>query len=83
MHSILSTMTQGQLQQSQQATSRQCDLGEQFARPFACFRYACNDLGILQQWYDFKNKAEAHPAQEWLAENHLLIKDGNITRNSE
>lgn len=51
--------------------------------PFTCFRYACNDLGILQQWYDFKNEAEARQAQEWLAENHLVIKDGKITRNSE
>lgn len=51
--------------------------------PFACFRYACNDLGILQQWYDFKNEAEIRQAQEWLAENGLAIKYGKIARIPE
>lgn len=51
--------------------------------PFSCFRYACNDLGILQQWYDFKNEAEIRQAQEWLTDNGLAIKDGKIVRIPE
>lgn len=51
--------------------------------PFKCFRYAVEDLGILQQWYDFKNEAERRKAQEWLTENDLAIKDGKIVRISE
>jgi len=49
-------------------------------RPFANFRYACEDLGILQQWYDFKNEAEARQAQQWLKDNDLEIRDGKIQR---
>lgn len=49
-------------------------------RPFANFRYAVEDLGILQDWYDFKNEAEARQAQEWLKENDLEIRDGKIHR---
>lgn len=51
--------------------------------PFANFRNACMDLGILQQWYDFKSEAEARQAREWLIENDLEIKDGKIVRISE
>lgn len=49
-------------------------------RPFANFRYACIDLGILQQWYDFQNDAENRLAQDWLKDNDLEIKDGKIVR---
>lgn len=52
-------------------------------RPFVCFRYACEDLGILQQWYDFKNEAESRQAQEWLSENAFEIRDGKIVRSSK
>ena len=46
--------------------------------PFASFRNAAEDLGIIQQWYDFKDQAEAQMAEDWLNESGLEIKDGKI-----
>ena len=46
--------------------------------PFANFRYAAENLGIIQQWYDFKGEAEARMAEDWLNESGLEIKDGKI-----
>jgi len=49
-------------------------------KPFANFRSAVETLGIIQDWYAFKDEAELKQAQEWLEENDLEIRDGKIQR---
>ncbi len=49
-------------------------------RPFAGFRNAVEDMGIIRQWYNFKDQADANMAKEWLNENGLEIKDGKIMK---
>lgn len=46
--------------------------------PFSTFRYAVEDLGILQEWYDFKNKALEELAEERLRDHGIEFKDGKI-----
>lgn len=46
--------------------------------PFSTFRYAVEDLGILQEWYDFKNKALEELAEERLRDSDIEFKDGKI-----
>ena len=46
--------------------------------PFSTFRYAVEDLGILQEWYDFKNKALEELAEERLRDYDIGFKDGKI-----
>lgn len=37
-------------------------------------------MGILQEWYDFKNAAEEAMAEKWLEHHDLEIIDGKIVR---
>ena len=46
--------------------------------PFKTFRYAVEDLGILQEWYDFKNKALEGLAEERLRDHGIEFRDGKI-----
>lgn len=46
--------------------------------PFSTFRYAVEDLGILQEWYDFKNEALEELAEERLRDYAIEFKDGKI-----
>ena len=46
--------------------------------PFSTFRHAVEDLGILQEWYDFKNKALEELAEERLRDYDIEFKDGKI-----
>ena len=48
--------------------------------PFREFRGKVERMGILQEWYDYKNAAEKTMAEEWLEEHDLEIKDGKIVR---
>lgn len=48
--------------------------------PFREYRDKVERMGILQEWYDFKNVAEHAMAEEWLNEQELEIKDGKIVR---
>lgn len=48
--------------------------------PFREFRFKVERMGILQEWYDYKNAAEQAMAEEWLEEHELEIKDGKIVR---
>lgn len=48
--------------------------------PFCEFRDKVERMGILQEWYDFKNAAEETMAEEWLEEHELEIIDGKIVR---
>ena len=48
--------------------------------PFREFRFKVERMGILQEWYDYKNAAEETMAEEWLNEQELEIKDGKIVR---
>ena len=38
---------------------------------FREFRFKVQRMGILQEWYDYKDAAEAAMAEEWLKENEL------------
>ena len=49
-------------------------------QPFACFKYAADELGILQEWYEFKNEAEICMAEKWLKVEGLTIIEGKIVR---
>ena len=53
-------------------TKRSCNV------PFSTFRYAVEDLGILQEWYDFKNKVLEGLAEERLRDYAIEFKDGKI-----
>ena len=46
--------------------------------PFKTFRYAVEDLGILQEWYDFKDKALEELAEERLRDYDIEFRDGKI-----
>ena len=46
--------------------------------PFSTFRYAVEDLGVLQEWYDFKNKALEELAEERLLDYAVEFKGGKI-----
>ena len=48
--------------------------------PFREFRDKVERMGILQEWYDFKNAAEQSMAEEWLEEHELEKKDGKIVK---
>ena len=50
------------------------------SRPFACFKYAADDLGILQEWYEFKDEAQNCMAEKWLHDEGLAIIEGKIVR---
>lgn len=50
--------------------------------PFREFRDKVERMGILQEWYDFKNAAEETMAEEWLEEHELEIIAGKIVRNN-
>lgn len=50
--------------------------------PFREFRSKVERMGILQEWYDFKNAAEQVMAKEWLDEHGLEIKDGKLIRRA-
>ena len=46
--------------------------------PFSTFRHAVEDLGILQEWYDFKDKALEELAEERLRDYDIEFRDGKI-----
>lgn len=46
--------------------------------PFSNFRSVVDCLGLLQRWYDFKQKAEDCMAERWLHYSDLTIEDGKI-----
>lgn len=48
--------------------------------PFREFRDKAERMGLLQEWYDFKNAAEEAIAEKWLEEHELEITDGKIAR---
>lgn len=48
--------------------------------PFSNFRQSVDRLGILQNWYDFKNDAEHRIAEKWLYMEDLAIQDGRIVK---
>ena len=50
--------------------------------PFSRFRQTVERIGILQEWYDFKNKEELYFAKKWLKVENLAIQDGKIIRVS-
>lgn len=49
--------------------------------PFREFRFKVERMGILQEWYDYKDAAEQAMAEEWLEEHELEIKDGKIVKS--
>jgi len=48
--------------------------------PFSEFRKAVEKMGLLQDWYNFKNEAECNFAQKWLEEHDLKIQEDKIVR---
>lgn len=50
--------------------------------PFSLFRQAVERMGVLQNWYDFKNKEELHFAEKWLKVENLFVQDGKIVKEN-
>lgn len=48
--------------------------------PFSEFRKVVEKMGLLQDWYNFKNEAERNLAQKWLEEHDLAIREDKIVR---
>ena len=49
--------------------------------PFAAFRRAVENEGLLDQWYAFKNENELLAAKMWLEDNGIDFVDGKIVRH--
>jgi hypothetical protein len=47
--------------------------------PFSNFRYAVDDVNLLQDWYAFKDEWYKQKAEEWMHFNDVDFKDGHIT----
>lgn len=47
--------------------------------PFSNFRYAVEDTGLLQDWYNFRDEWYKDKAKEWMDDNDVDFKDGRIT----
>ncbi len=47
-------------------------------KPFRAFRYALEELGILNDWYAFKGEAYEALAEERLADSDIEFADGKI-----
>ena len=46
--------------------------------PFSAFRYAAEQTGVIQQWYEWRDRWQSAKAEEWMRENGLDFKDGRI-----
>ena len=49
--------------------------------PFSNFQTAVRNLGVLQEWYDFKNNAEREIAVQWLKDNDLEFVEGKVRKS--
>jgi len=52
-------------------------------RPFANFKIAVRNAGVLQQWYNYKNDKELELAENWLSDNGLEYRDNRICRKDD
>lgn len=46
--------------------------------PFGEFRYAAERTGVIQQWYDWRDRCQKEHAEEWMRDNGVDFKDGRI-----
>ena len=44
--------------------------------PFSLFRETLASIGLLDEWYEFKNEWYAQKAEEWLQEERVDFRDG-------
>ncbi len=58
--------------------SRQLYRALEKRHPFGEFRYAAERTGIIQQWYDWRDRWEKEQAEEWMRDNSVDFKDVRI-----
>ena len=46
--------------------------------PFSAFRYAAEEAGVVEQWYQWRDRWQNEKAEEWMRENGVDFKDGRI-----
>ena len=46
--------------------------------PFGEFRYAAERTGVIQQWYDWRDRWQNAQAEEWMRDHGVDFKDGRI-----
>ena len=46
--------------------------------PFSLFRETLANIGLLDEWYEFKNGWYAQKAEEWLREEIVDFRDGKV-----
>ena len=51
--------------------------------PFSAFRYAAEQTGVIQQWYQWRDRWQNKQAEEWMRENGVDFKDGRILADSK
>ena len=46
--------------------------------PFSAFRFAAERTGVIQQWYQWRDRWQNEQAEEWMHDNGIEFKDGRI-----
>ena len=58
--------------------SRQLYRALEKRHPFGEFRYAAERTGVIQKWYDWRDRWQKEQAEEWMRDNGVDFKDGRI-----
>ena len=51
--------------------------------PFSEFRYAAEKTGVIQQWYQWRDRWQNEQAEEWMHEHGVDFKDGKIVADGK
>ena len=51
--------------------------------PFSAFRDAAERTGIIQQWYQWRDRWQNSQAEEWMRENGVEFKEGRIVADGK
>jgi len=51
--------------------------------PFSAFRYAAEETGVIQQWYQWRDRWQNEQAEEWMREHGVDFKDGRIVADGK
>jgi len=51
--------------------------------PFSAFRYAAEETGVVQQWYQWRDRWQNEQAEEWMREHGVDFKDGRIVADGK
>ena len=51
--------------------------------PFSAFRDAAERTGVIQQWYQWRDRWQNSQAEEWMHDNGVDFKDGRIVADGK